>query len=92
MPNREEMPRLVGIVLSKSPKIILRTGWRYLKAKKQAQRAERVFRRRLEGQGLDPDAIDRLSEMYISNVSLRVLMKDIAFPAMRRRGDNGHDD
>ncbi len=92
MPDREDMPRIVGIVLSRSPRIILRTGWRYLKAKKQAQRAERLFRQRLEGQGLGPEAVDRLTEMYISNISLRVIMKDLALPAIRRRGDSGRED
>ena len=55
MPRREELPKLLGIVLSKSPKLLLKLSWRYLKVKKQAQRAEKAFRQQLEGGGVDSE-------------------------------------
>lgn len=92
MPTREEMPRLVGIVLSKSPKAILKISWRYLRAKKKAQRAEKVFRKRLRDGGMDEGSIDRLAERYISTVSLRVMMKELGIPGRVFGGDDGPRD
>ncbi len=80
MPRREELPKLLGIVLSKSPKLLLKLSWRYLKVKKQAQRAEKAFRQQLEGGGMDPETAARLAEKYSSTVSLRQLIKEFGIP------------
>ncbi len=92
MPTREEMPKLIGIVLSRSPKVVLKVSWRYLRAKKKAQRAEKVFRRRLRDRGMDEGSIDRLAEMYISTVSLRSMMKELGIPGPVFSGDDGTGD
>ena len=92
MPSREEMPKIIGIVLAKSPKLVLKISWRYLKAKKKAQRAEAVFRKRLKAKGIDGEAIDRLAEKYSSTVSLRAMMKEIGIPGIAFNGDNGKHD
>ncbi|NIP34413.1 MAG: hypothetical protein GWN18_05690 [Thermoplasmata archaeon] len=89
MPTRDEVPRIVGIVLAKSPKLVLKLSWRYLKAKKKAQRAEAEFRKSLTGQGMDPAMVDRLTELYISTISVRALMKEFGLPAIRSKKDNG---
>jgi len=80
MPDREELPKFIGVVLAKSPKLLLRLSWRYLKMKKQAQRAERTFRRQLEASGMDPKTAARFAERYISTVSLRHIVKEIGIP------------
>ncbi len=80
MPNREDIPRLVGTVIAKSPKLVLKIGLRYLRAKKKAQRAEAIFRGRLEAAGMDPQEVERLAEMYSSTVSLRQLMRQMGVP------------
>jgi hypothetical protein len=87
MPSREEMPKIIGIVLAKSPKLVLKLSWRFLKAKKRAQRAEAVFRRKLAGKGMDQQSIDRLAEMYSSTVSLRAMMKELGMPGSALNGD-----
>ncbi len=80
MPRREELPKLLGVFLYKSPKMLLKISWRYLKVKKQAQRAEKAFRQQLEDGGMDPEAAARLAEKYSSTVSLRQLMKEVGAP------------
>ena len=80
MPSREEMPKLLAVVLAKSPKLLLKVSWRYLKIKKQAQRAEVAFRRRLEASGMDHGTATRLAEKYSSTVSLRHMLKEFGFP------------
>ncbi|MCJ2540133.1 MAG: hypothetical protein LN414_02550 [Candidatus Thermoplasmatota archaeon] len=92
MPSREEMPKIIGIVLAKSPKLVLKISWRYLKAKKKAQRAETVFRNRLKAKGIDGEAIDKLAEKYSSTVSLRAMMKEIGIPGIAFNGDNRKHD
>ena len=92
MSTREEMPKIIGIVLAKSPKLVLKVSWRYLKAKKQAQRAEVVFRQRLKAKGMDDEAVDRLAEMYSSTVSLRAMMKGLGVPGSVFNGNDGKDD
>jgi hypothetical protein len=74
------MPKLLAIVLAKSPKLLLKLSWRYLKIKKQAQRAEKAFRRRLEASGMDHETATRLAEKYSSTVSLRHMMKELGIP------------
>ena len=92
MPSREEMPKIIGIVLAKSPKLVLKISWRYLKAKKKVQRAETVFRKRLKAKGIDGEAIDKLAEKYSSTVSLRAMMKEIGIPGITFNGDNRKHD
>ena len=92
MPTREEMPKLIGIILAKSPKLILKVSWRYLKAKKMAQRAEAVFRKRLKAKGMDQETIDKLAEKYSSTISLRAMMKQIGGPGALFSGNNGKHD
>ncbi len=92
MPSREEMPKIIGIVLAKSPKLILKISWRYLKAKKKAQRAEAIFRKRLEARGMEPEAIEKLAQKYSSTVSLRAIMKEIGVPGIAFNGNNRKHD
>ena len=92
MPSREEMPKIIGIVLAKSPKLVLKISWRYLKAKKKAQRAEAVFRKRLKARGMEPETIEKLAQKYSSTVSLRAIMKEIGIPGIAFNGGNGNHD
>lgn len=88
-PHREDVARYVGIALRKGPKVMLKIGWRYLKVKKKAQRAEALFRERLLASGMDADQADRLSERYSSTVSIRQLLQTMGVPGSTFR-DNGH--
>ena len=88
MPSREEMPKLVAIAIVKSPKLLLKLSWRYLRMKKRAQRAEVTFRRRLEASGMDRETASRLAERYTSTASLRKMLKEIGIPG--KVFNNGH--
>ncbi len=90
MPGREELPKIVGVVIAKSPKLLLKLSWRYLKMKKRAQRAERTFRQQMEASGMDPETAARLAERYTSTVSIRHLLKETGIPG-RIFGNNGKD-
>jgi hypothetical protein len=90
MTNREELPKLIGIVMAKSPKLLLKLSWRYLKMKKRAQRAEKQFRKRLEASGMDPEVAARFAEKYGSTASIRQLIQEFGFPR-KMFGDNGKD-
>ena len=89
MTERDDIPKIVGIAIAKSPKLVLKISWRYLKAKKRAQRAERTFRKRLEATGMDPDMAAQLADTYGSTVSLRHFMKELGVPGIAFNGDNG---
>ncbi len=91
MPKREEIPKIVGIAIAKSPKLVLKLSWRYLKAKKQAQRAETIFRRRLEASGMDPETAAELADRYASTVSIRHFMKELGVPSRVFNGNNGKE-
>jgi len=90
MPGREELPKIIGVVIAKSPKLLLKLSWRYLRMKKQAQRAERTFRRQLEASGMDPEVAAQFAERYTSTVSIRHLLKETGIPS-RIFGNNGKD-
>ena len=91
MPERDDIPKIVGIAIAKSPKLVLKISWRYLKAKKKAQRAERIFKKRLEASGVDAGTADQLADMYASTVSLRHIMKNLGVPGIVFNGDNGKE-
>jgi hypothetical protein len=91
MTRREEIPKLIGIVLAKSPKVVLKISWRFLKAKKKAQRAGTIFIRRMEASGMDREMAEKLAERYTSTVSLRKMMKELGVPGPVFDGNNGKD-
>lgn len=91
MPRREEIPKLVGIVLAKSPKVVLKLSWRYLKAKKKAQRAEAIFIKRMEATGMDRETAKKLAERYTSTVSLRKMIKELGIPGSVMKGIHGNN-
>jgi hypothetical protein len=92
MPQREEIPKIVGIAIAKSPKLVLKLSWRYLKTKKQAQRAERTFKRRLVAAGIDPETARELADKYSSTVSIRHFMKELGVPGRIFNGNDSADD
>ena len=96
MPRREEIPKIIGIAIAKSPKLVLKISWRYLKAKKRAQRAEAIFIKKMQATGMDRESAEKLAERYTSTVSLRYLLKEIGVPAIALNGkksnDNGGND
>jgi hypothetical protein len=81
--------KYVGIALRKGPRVMLKIGWRYLKVKKKAQRAETLFRQRLLASGMQADLADRLADKYASTVSIRQLLQTMGVTGRAFKG-NGH--
>ena len=88
-PQREDVAKYVGIALSKGPRVMLKIGWRYLKVKKKAQRAETLFKQHLLASGMEADQVDRLADQYSSTVSIRQLLQTMGVPG-RTFKENGH--
>jgi hypothetical protein len=89
LPINEEVQQYVTLAITKGPKVALKLGWRFLKVKKKAQRAEAIFRRRLVASGLDPETAQRLTDRYGSTVSVRSILQTIRFRG--RALDNGNE-
>ena len=88
MPPTDEMRRTIGVVLAKGPRVVLKIGWRFLRVKKKAQRAEIQFRKKLMASGMDREMAYRLADKYASTVSIRQLLQQFGFP--RWTFDNGN--
>jgi hypothetical protein len=82
------MGKYVRLALTKAPKIVLKIGWRYLKVKRKARKAETIFRKRLLAGGMDPESAARLAEDYASTVSIRQIITTMGVPG--KALDNGH--
>ena len=88
MPRRDDVPRYVALALSKAPGAALRVGWSWLRVKKKAQRAEKLFRKRLEAAGMEKELARRLAERYASTVKLRKLMREFGVSGGILNGNN----
>jgi hypothetical protein len=88
MPPTDDLRRTIGVVLAKSPRIILKVGWRYLRVKKKAQRAEIQFRKKLMASGMDQETAYKLADKYASTVSIRQFLKQFGFPRRTFGNDN----
>jgi len=57
--------KIFGILLPSLPSLIFRFGGTFLRYKKSAQRAGKVFKKELIKQGLDKETADELTEEYL---------------------------
>lgn len=80
MPPKDDPMKYVAMAVAKGPKIALKLGWQYLRIKKRAQRAEKVFRKKLLAAGLEKETAERLAERYASTVRLKELLRTIGVP------------
>ena len=64
MTNQGNIPKLVGVVILKTPGLVVRCGGEFLRFRKQARRAGHIFQDELEAQGLEPTIAQQLSEIY----------------------------
>ena len=87
--QREEAFKYIAHAMAKAPSVALKIGWRYLKVKKRAQRAEKLFRKRLEASGIDRETAVKLADRYASTASIRHMLQTFGMP---KRIFNGHDD
>jgi hypothetical protein len=81
------MPKIFAYALAKAPGAAIRIGWKWLRVKKKAQRAEKLFRKRLESAGMDREDARRLAESYASTAKLRKFMVGMGIPGRMFNGN-----
>ena len=70
--NWERRPmKLFGILLPSLPSLTIRLGATFLRFKKNAQKAEKVFRKELISQGLDKQTANDLTEKYMEGSKIQ---------------------
>lgn len=69
--DRDRRPiRFFGILLPSLPSLMLRFGKTFLRFKKNAQKAGKVFRKELINQGIDKKTATELTEIYMEGSQL----------------------
>ena len=63
--------KIFGIMLPSMPSLLFRLGKTFLRFKRDAKKAGKVFQKELRNQGLDKKAADELTSIYLegSNIS-----------------------
>ncbi len=81
----EDIPKLVAAVLTAAPAIVVRTGYAYLSAKRKIRKGARLIEKGMVENGLPKELAHRLASEYEADLSLRRLMRDLAFEGWRDR-------
>ncbi len=64
--QKDERPlKIFGMLLPALPSLTIRLGGTFLRFKKNAQKAEKVFRKELIKQGIDKQIANELTERYM---------------------------
>ena len=63
--------KMFGIILPSLPSLTIKLGATFLRFKKNAQRAEKVFRKELIKQGLDKETANSLTEQYMEGSKIQ---------------------
>lgn len=87
MPPNGEVSKYIGVAIAKGPKVMVKIGWRFLKVKRKARKAETLFKRRLIDGGMDPGSAAHLAEAYGSTVSIRQLLQTMGIPGKALEND-----
>ena len=72
--NSDENPvKIFGMMLSSMPSLMFRLGKTFLRFRKEALKAEKIFKKELINQGIDKNIAEELSKTYsegrkISNI------------------------
>jgi hypothetical protein len=73
--KREERPfNLFGIMLPSLPSLIVRLGGTFLRFKRDAKKAGKIFRKELIKQGFDKKTAAELTEIYLEGSNLTKIM------------------
>ena len=72
MDNWENRPfKMLGIFFPKLPSLTIKLGATFLRFKKNAQRAEKTFRKELIKQGIDKQIANDLTEKYMEGSKIK---------------------
>lgn len=70
--NRDARPiKILGKMLPSIPSLMFRLSGTFLKFKKNANKAEKIFRKELRKQGIDKETAKELTEIYMQASHLR---------------------
>jgi hypothetical protein len=69
--EKTDLPKLVATLGTKLPILTIRVGVSYLRMKRRANKASRVFTAELEREGLPSDLARKLGRTYESDISIR---------------------
>ena len=62
------LPKLAGVLILKTPALVVRCGGELLRFKSKARKASRIFQTELERLGMEHATAQRLSEVYQSGI------------------------
>jgi len=72
----EERPiKFFGVLLPSFPRLILRSGGIFLRFKRDAKKAGRVFRKELINQGIDKQTAKELTDFYMEGSDISKLIQ-----------------
>lgn len=73
--QRPNIPKMMGAIGTKVPLLVVRLGVSYLRLKRNANRASRIFVTELERGGMPSEEARRLGESYASDISIRRFLR-----------------
>jgi hypothetical protein len=73
--ENEELPRIVASITMMIPSLTLRTGWAYLRMKKQAQKISKELEKSMIDNGLPPEMARELAGEFGEGMSITSIMR-----------------
>lgn len=75
--SKEENPmKTIGVILPKLPSLMLKFGSTFLKIKRDAKKAGKIFRRELIKQGIDKETAEKFTEIYLETSNIGKFFKN----------------
>ena len=74
---KADMPKMVAALIWTAPGATIRTGFAYLRMRRDLQRSARVFYRGMIDAGMPVEQAQQLREKYENNLSTHGLMKSL---------------
>jgi hypothetical protein len=68
--------KLFGMMLPSMPKLTIKLTGTFLRFKRDANKAGKVFKKELLNQGIDKDTADDLTEIYLKGSQIRNYIQD----------------
>lgn len=63
--------KLFGMLLPSMPPLMIRLTGTFLRFKRDAKKAEKVFKKELKKQGIDKETANELAEIYLESSHIR---------------------
>jgi hypothetical protein len=73
--SKEDLPKIVASITMLIPSLTFRTGWAYLKMKKQAQRTSKGFEKSMVVNGIPPEMARKLAGEFGEGLSVTSMMR-----------------